>query len=143
LADRLEKDPRIDVLLRHEVRELIGDEELKAVEVEDIVTGHRTRLPARDLFTFIGASPRTGWLAGRVALDSGGYVLTGDDAATTRLDPAHADPGHAPGLLETSWPGVFAAGDVRSGSVKRVTAAVGEGAMAVRHVREYLEALRG
>ncbi|MDQ3114670.1 MAG: FAD-dependent oxidoreductase [Actinomycetota bacterium] len=142
LADRLEKDPRIDVLLRHEVRELIGDEELEAVEVEDTLTGQRTRLPARDLFTFIGASPRTGWLAGRVALDSGGYVLTGDDAAATRLDPAHADPGHAPGLLETSWPGVFAAGDVRSGSVKRVTAAVGEGAMAVRHVREYLEALR-
>ena len=140
LADRLQKDRRIDVVVRHRVSELIGEDELETVVVEDIVTGERQRLPTRHLFTFIGARPHTGWLAGRVALDSGGYVLTGDDAAATPLASAYAGLGRLPALLETSWPGVFAAGDVRSGSIKRVTSAMGEGAMAVRYVREYLEA---
>jgi thioredoxin reductase (NADPH) len=81
---------------------------------------------------FIGASPCTGWLGDAVALDSGGYVLTGPAAA--REEPG----GEAPLPLETSVRGVFAAGDVRSGSVKRVASAVGEGAMAVRMVHERL-----
>ena len=86
---------------------------------------------------FIGAAPRTDWLAGTVALDSGGYVRTGPDAAWRREDDADRAAA-APALLETSLPGVFAAGDVRSGSIKRVASAVGEGAMAVRLVHEHL-----
>ena len=142
LADRIRRDERIDVVAHHEVRELVGAERLDAVVVEDTITGARKRVPARHLFTFIGARPRTAWLAGRVALDSRGYVLTGEDAAETPLGAAHAELGRPPALLETSWPGVFAAGDVRSGAVRRVTAAVGEGAMAVRYVHEYLAALK-
>ena len=140
LADRLHRDPRIEVLLRHEVRELVGDDELEEVVVADTDTGALRRFPARALFTFIGAHPRTDWLADRVALDAGGYVLTGDDAARAVLGTVYAELGRPPAMLETSWPGVFAAGDVRSHSVKRVTAAIGEGAMAVRYAREYLEA---
>lgn len=143
LADRLRKNPRIDVLLHHEVRELVGEDELAAVIVEDTATGERGSIPAGALFTFIGARPRTDWLSGVVALDRDGYVLTGDDAAESPLATAYAELGRAPGQLETSCPGVFAAGDARSGSVRRVTAAVGEGAMAVRHVREYLQARSG
>jgi thioredoxin reductase (NADPH) len=126
LADRVERNPNIDVVLHTEVRELLGDEVLEVLVVEDRQTGRRRTIDARALFVFIGADPYTDWLAGLVALDGSGFVVTGrraDDAAL---------------VLETSRPGVFAAGDVRSGSIKRVASAVGEGAMAVRLVHEHL-----
>jgi thioredoxin reductase (NADPH) len=132
LADRIESTPGIEVLLETEVRELVGDDALEAVEVEHLPSGERRRLDARELFVFIGADPCTGWLAGSVALDERGYVLTGPDAA------AAAEREEAPLLLETSVPGVLAVGDVRSASIKRVASAVGEGAMAVRLVHEHL-----
>jgi thioredoxin reductase (NADPH) len=107
--------------------------------VQDNETGDRQTLPARELMVFIGANPCTGWLAGTVALDSGGYVRTGPDAAlAVGSNDADREPRRTPALLETSVPGVFAAGDVRSGSTKRVASAVGEGAMAVRLVHEHL-----
>jgi thioredoxin reductase (NADPH) len=134
LADRILHDSRIELHLHTEVRELVGERGvLEAVVVEDNRTGERRTLPARELAVFIGASPCTGWLGDAVALDSGGYVLTGP-AAAAREEPG----GEAPLPLETSVRGVFAAGDVRSGSVKRVASAVGEGAMAVRMVHERL-----
>jgi thioredoxin reductase (NADPH) len=134
LADRILHDSRIELHLHTEVRELVGERgALEAVVVEDNRTGERRTLPARELAVFIGASPCTGWLGDVVALDGGGYVLTGP-AAAAREEPG----GAAPLLLETSVRGVFAAGDVRSGSVKRVASAVGEGAMAVRMVHERL-----
>jgi thioredoxin reductase (NADPH) len=86
-----------------------------------------------------GAQPCTGWLVGRLALDDHGFILTGADAATA--NPAEGGPPHpkaVPNLLETYWPGVLAVGDVRSGSTKRLTSAVGEGAMAVRLIHDYL-----
>jgi thioredoxin reductase (NADPH) len=133
LADRVERCPGVEVLLHTEVRELIGEDGvLEALVVEDNLTGERRRLEARALFVFIGAEPHTGWLGDQLALDDRGFVLTGADAVRD------AD-GRRPMLLETSQPGVFAVGDVRSGSVKRVTSAVGEGAMAVRLVHEYME----
>lgn len=132
LADRIEHTPGIEVLRHTEVRELVGEGALEAVVVEDSRTGSRRRLEARALFVFIGAEPHTGWLGDRLALDDRGFILTGADAVR--------DDGRQPFLLETSLPGVFAAGDVRSGSIKRVTAAVGEGAMAIRLAHEYLEA---
>jgi thioredoxin reductase (NADPH) len=131
LADRIERTPGIEVLRHTEVRELVGEGALEAVGVEDSRTGSRRRLEARALFVFIGAEPHTGWLGDRLALDDRGFILTGADAVR--------DDGRQPFLLETSLPGVFAAGDVRSGSIKRVTSAVGEGAMAIRLAHEYLE----
>jgi thioredoxin reductase (NADPH) len=89
---------------------------------------------------FIGGEPSTSWLPDSVALDSGGYVLTGPDARRA-MGRGKSDE-HDPLLLETSLPGVFAAGDVRSGSVKRVASASGEGAMAVRMVHEHLASAR-
>jgi thioredoxin reductase (NADPH) len=133
LADRIERDPRIGVYLHSEVRDLLGPPgSLEAVAVTD--GAEQRTLPARELMVFIGASPCSGWLAGTLALDPGGYVLTGAAAGASR---AAADDGPR-ALLETTLPGVFAAGDVRSGSVGRVASAVGEGAMAVRLVHEYL-----
>jgi thioredoxin reductase (NADPH) len=131
LADRIERNPAVEVLLHTEVRELVGERALEAVVVEDDRTGERRPVEARALFVFIGADPCTGWLVGQVALDRKGFVLTGRAAG--------GPPGHEPLLLETSLPGVVAVGDVRSGSIKRVASAVGEGAMAVRLVHEHLD----
>jgi thioredoxin reductase (NADPH) len=114
------------------------------VIVRDTVTEERARLPARDLMVFIGGIPSTSWLPDSVTLDRGGYVMTGPDAR--RVTDAGEGEGQAAGptplLLETSLPGVFAAGDVRSGSIKRVASAVGEGSMAVRMVHEHLATAR-
>jgi thioredoxin reductase (NADPH) len=133
LADRIRHDHRIQVLLSTEVRALEGERgRLEAVLVQDRA-GTRSRLPARRLAVFVGGDPGTSWLPDAVALDRGGYVLTGEDAGRTgRRD------GPPPAPLETSVPGVFAVGDVRSGSARRVASAVGEGAMAVRLVHQHL-----
>jgi thioredoxin reductase (NADPH) len=127
LANRIAKLANVEVLLHHELRELRGAGRLDAVVAEDTRSGERRTLPARALFVFIGASPHTEWLAGQVALDPGGYVLTGPD---TGRDGAL--------YLETSLPGVLAAGDVRHGSIMRVASAVGEGAMAVKLAHAHL-----
>jgi thioredoxin reductase (NADPH) len=137
LADRIERGP-VEIMLETEVRELEGEDgELNAVIAEERSTGTRRRLPAKALFVFIGADPHTHWLQGRVALDGHGFVLTGQAAAAAQRDPGGEE--RPPLLLETSSPGVLAAGDVRSGSIKRVASAVGEGAMAVRFAHELLE----
>jgi thioredoxin reductase (NADPH) len=141
LADRIERNPKVEVLLHTEARELVGDRELQALIVENNQTGERRRLEARKLFVFIGAEPYTRWLGDQLALDDRGFILTGRDAVRSAGDCAR-EVGHTPYLLETSRPGVFAAGDVRSGSIKRVASAVGEGAMAVRLVHARLEGQR-
>jgi thioredoxin reductase (NADPH) len=134
LADRIEQDPKVDLLRHTEVRELVGDGQLDEVVVEDNRTGLRSVLPARALFVFIGADPHAGWLDGEVALDRVGFVLTGADVDETRF-PHETERARLP--LETSRAGVFAVGDVRSGSTRRVASAVGEGSMAVRLVWEH------
>lgn len=139
LADRIERNPKIEVLLHTEVRELVGDRVLEVLIVENNQTGERRRLEARDLFVFIGAEPHTRWLGDELALDDRGYILTGRDAVRPTGKGTPQQLGYEPYLLETSRPGVFAAGDVRSGSIKRVASAVGEGAMAVRLVHARLE----
>jgi thioredoxin reductase (NADPH) len=144
LVDQIERHDRIDVLAHTEVREVRGqDGVLEAVIVEDNQTGERRQLPARAMFVFIGAEPHVDWLGQQVALDEKGFVLTGSDAARAAAshpmpdgDPVHDRP---PLLLETTRHGVFAAGDVRSGSIKRVAAAAGEGAMVVRLIHEHLD----
>ncbi|MGZ4801967.1 MAG: FAD-dependent oxidoreductase [Acidimicrobiia bacterium] len=135
LADRIEQDPKVEVLRHTEVRELVGDGQLDDVVVEDNRTGLRSVLRARALFVFIGAEPHARWLDGEIALDRSGFVLTGAEVDETRF-PHETERARLP--LETSRAGVFAVGDVRSGSTKRVASAVGEGAMAVRLVWEHL-----
>ena len=100
-------------------------------------------MDARALFVFIGADPCTGWLGDAVVTDDDGFVVTGDALQLTHLDPAGDGRQRAPFLLETSRPGVFAVGDVRSGSIKRVASAVGEGATAVLLLHRYLAILDG
>jgi thioredoxin reductase (NADPH) len=139
LADRILATPAIEVITHSEVRELIADGALEAVIAEDLGTGERRRLPARTLFVFIGGEPHTDWLQGKLALDDGGYVLTGEEATVAVSDGTADDREHRSRLLlETSMHGVFAAGDVRSGSTPRVAAAVGDGAIAIRNVHQYL-----
>ncbi len=137
LADRIQRNPAVEVVLHSEIRELIGDQALEALVIEDIDNGERRRIEARALFVFIGAEPHTEWLRGKVALDEGGYVLTGPEAASA-TDERSNGVSRSPMLLETSLSGVFAAGDVRSGSVQRVAAAVGDGAIAIRLVHQFL-----
>ncbi len=135
LVDRVERTPGVDVFLNTEVRELVGSGSLEALVIADRLTGETRLLDARALFVFIGAMPFTEWLRGAVELDEHGFVRTGGTVGS--YEDAGPDRGAAR-PLETSRPGIFAAGDVRSGSVKRVAAAVGEGAMAVRFVHEHL-----
>jgi thioredoxin reductase (NADPH) len=123
LIDQVTRLPNVEVMVDSEVRELHGDQALEALTVVGRRTGTRRVLPARALFVFIGAVPCTDWLDGLVDLDDHGFVLTGAGALGD---------GTGPLPLETNRPGVFAVGDVRSGSAKRVAASVGEGAMAIR-----------
>ncbi|MFB9680763.1 FAD-dependent oxidoreductase [Streptosporangium vulgare] len=139
LAVEIERHPQIQIMLNTEVRELMGEERLAAVIAENNVTGERSTIEARAMFIFIGAEPYTAWLADEIALDARGYILTGADATRSGREGTPDSAGR-PFPLETSRAGVFAAGDVRSGSIKRVAAAVGEGAMAVRLIHDYLQA---
>jgi thioredoxin reductase (NADPH) len=127
-------------MLHTEVHELRGDDgELASIVVADNRSGDRSVVPARALFAFIGAEPHAAWLDDLVALDDRGFVLTGPDAARAPRTGAAHDGSWRPSPLETTACGVFAVGDVRSGSIKRVVAAVGEGSMVVRLIHEHLE----
>ncbi|MEU9746600.1 FAD-dependent oxidoreductase [Streptomyces niveus] len=137
LIDRIERHARIHVQLRTEVREVTGGDRVEAVVVEDNRTGERQVLSVGALFVFIGASPGTSWLADAVTLDPRGFIPTGQDVVHVTAD-TWKPLARAPLALETGLPGVFAVGDVRSGSVKRVASAVGEGAMAIRLAHEHL-----
>jgi thioredoxin reductase (NADPH) len=133
LIDQIEQTPNIVVRTRTTVAEAHGDAHLESVSIRDEATGEVEQHPAVGLFVLIGAAPRTEWLASVVARDGGGFVLSGPDLPRAEW-PLERDPF----LLETSVPGVFVAGDVRHGSVKRVATGVGEGAIAVSFVHQYL-----
>jgi len=136
LVDRIEAEARIDVRTNSKITGLDGDRTLTSVRVTtgdcDVV------LPCLALFSFIGADPATGWLSGCAALDEHGFVLTDRSLGEEHLAGRWEALGRRPLPFETSHPGLFAAGDVRAGSTKRVAAAVGEGSAAVRSVHEYL-----
>jgi len=136
LIDQIARDSRIGVSAHTEVVGLVGDRRLDGVVVRDNRSGRSRTQPSRGLFVFIGATPRTEWLDGQLAVDDHGFLLTGSDVPPSALD----HPGQPPLLLETSRPGVFCVGDARSRSIKRVATAIGEGSMAVRLVFDRLEA---
>jgi thioredoxin reductase (NADPH) len=138
LVDQIEAIENIEVLLCTEIRELDGDANLAAILVEENRGGERRELPVDGLFIFIGADPCTEWLDGQLAKDDSGFLLTGGDLEVSHLDVGTLTGGRPALPLETSLPGVFAVGDGRTGSIKRVASAVGEGSMAVRVVHEYL-----
>jgi thioredoxin reductase (NADPH) len=139
LVDQIERSKGIDVHLNSEVRELVGDRVLEALIVENNRTGMRHTVDAKALFVFIGAAPGTQWLADEVALDDHGFVRTGTEAEPFVRGAGPDGLEWTPLVLESNRRGVFAAGDVRSGSIKRVASAVGEGAMAVRLVHERIQ----
>jgi thioredoxin reductase (NADPH) len=139
LIDQLRARANIDVLYRSEVVAAHGGDALEAIDVRDAGSGESSRLASGGVFIFIGADAETGWLPAEIALDGRGYVLTGPD---TKAGGVWA-PDRDPYLLETSVPGIFACGDVRSGPVKRVAAAVGEGSMAIAFVHQYLREVAG
>jgi thioredoxin reductase (NADPH) len=141
LIDQLRRHLRVEIHHRAEVREIIGDGMLQGVVIEDNVTGERRTLDARAMFVFIGAEPHVRWLGDQLALDDHGFILTGPAAIQSAAAAKSWYLTRAPYILETSQPGIFAAGDVRSGSIKRVASAVGEGSMSVRLVHEHLKAL--
>ena len=136
LAERLENHPRIQVLTDSRIVGLDGDETLRGVRIAG--PPGDTALSCVSLFSFIGADPESAWLSGCAALDDRGFILTDRSLTENRLDERWRALGRGPLPFETSCPGLFAVGDVRSGSTKRVAAAVGEGSAAVRLVHEHL-----
>ena len=139
LIDQLAARSNIDVLFGAEVVAAHGDGALEAVDVLAGDSSEPTRIASGGVFIFIGADAETEWLPAEIALDRRGYVLTGPDVKTAGVWQLERDPY----LLETSVPGIFACGDVRSGPVKRVAAAVGEGSMAIALVHQYLREISG
>ena len=135
LLNEIERHLQIRIVSRTEVIGLVGEQSLTGVKLRDNTIRETSTVPVCGLFVFIGANPRTEWLGGQLAQDADGFLLTGADLADH-----HEWGDETPLVLETSRPGIFCVGDVRSRSIKRVAAAVGEGSMAVRLVFERLEA---
>jgi thioredoxin reductase (NADPH) len=135
LSRRVEANPNIEILTSTEVRKMTGGKTLEGIELENTKTGERRVVQTCALFSMIGAKPCTAWLPPEIERDAKGFIKTGNAVANS---PKWKSMDRPPGHLETSWPGIFAAGDVRSGSVKRCAAAVGEGGMAVEGVHDVL-----
>ena len=136
LIREIDATPNVDVCYRVQVADGTGTSHLQSLVLHDTASGTRRSVPADALFVLIGSQPRTQWLGQSIARDQWGFILTGADLLGD--NDARWPPGRPPLPLETSLPGVFAAGDVRAGSVKRVASAVGEGAAAIPLVHRYL-----
>jgi thioredoxin reductase (NADPH) len=140
LTRRIEETPNITLHTRTEIVELKGREHLESVVLRNNLTGESAEQPYQHVYLMTGASPNTEWLRNCVSLEDKGFVLTGANLTDHHLKDAGWPLARKPYLLETSIPGVFAAGDVRAGSVKRVAAGVGEGALAITFVHQALSA---
>ncbi len=134
LVERVETTDNVEVLYHTEIRQMLGDGVLEAVEIENTRTGERRTISTPAVFSFLGAVPRTDWLPAEIETDTKGFIRTGRRLAGS----SHWTLEREPFLLETSHPGIFAAGDVRLGSVKRCAASVGEGSMAIAFIHQYL-----
>lgn len=139
LSRRVLAQPNVEILYQTEIRKMSGNQKLEEVELENTQTGERRTIKTAAVFSMIGARPCTEWLPPEIARDDKGFIKTGDDVAEA---PAWRATKRRPAPLETSLPGIFAAGDVRSGSVKRCAAAVGEGGMAVAGIHMSLASRR-
>jgi thioredoxin reductase (NADPH) len=138
LIDEIAQTPNIQVEYGMRIVAVDGNDHLETISLECATTNAIETVPATSLFIFIGAEPRTDWLNGVVERDARGFILTGPDLLKDGKRPRGWRLDRDPGLLETSVPGVFAVGDVRHGSVKRVASGVGEGSIAVQFVHQYL-----
>ena len=138
LIDQIGQTENIEVRPHTRVSEVHGSDHLEEITITCALSGDTSRVPASSLFIFIGAQPRTDWLDGIVQRDERGFILTGQDLMRDGKPPKGWPLDRAPGLLETSVPGVYAVGDVRHGSVKRVASGVGEGSIAIQFVHQYL-----
>ena len=141
LVDRIEAAENVDVMTRVEVAEVRGDEHLERIIVRDVDTGAQREMEVAAMFIFIGAAPHTAMVADLVERDEKGFVLTGRDLLREGRGPRGWTPDRDPFLYETSVPGIFAVGDLRAGSGKRVAAAVGEGSGTVSMVHQYLDSV--
>jgi thioredoxin reductase (NADPH) len=139
LIDQINKTQNIEVLLQTEVAALLGTDRLEAVKIQNRETGKTEKVPADAMFIFIGASPHTEIVADVVERDEAGFIFTGPDLIHNGRRPKGWKLMRDPFLMETSVPGIFAAGDVRHGVVRRVASAVGQGAVAISFVHKYLE----
>jgi thioredoxin reductase (NADPH) len=138
LVDQIQRTPNIQIWAHASVAEAHGETHLAEISVMCSDTNKLERVPASAMFIFIGALPQTDWLAGFVERDDRGFILTGPDLIRDGQRPKSWAPDRDPFLLETNVPGVFAVGDVRHGSVKRVASGVGEGSVAVQFIHQYL-----
>jgi len=138
LIEQIEKTANIELWPKTAVVEVHGEARLSDITIQRVVTGEKLKLPASSLFIFIGAQPRTEWLGDTIERDERGFVLSGPDLLRSGKKPASWTLDRDPGLLETSVPGIFVVGDVRHGSVKRVASGVGEGAVVVQFMHQYL-----
>lgn len=138
LIDQVQRTPNIQIWSHASVAEVHGNSHLEEISVFCSDTDKVERVPASSMFIFIGALPRTDWLAGLVERDDRGFILTGPDLIRDGQRPKGWELDRDPFLLETNVPGIFAVGDVRHGSVKRVASGVGEGSVAVQFIHQYL-----
>jgi thioredoxin reductase (NADPH) len=138
LIRRIEETPNITLHTRTHITAMAGGDHLDEVTWRDDVSGGETRRPIRHVFCMAGASPNTEWLRGCVALDDNGFVLTGSDLSREELGRAGWPLARGPQVFETSRPRVFAVGDARANSVKRVASAVGEGSVCIQLVHKVL-----
>jgi thioredoxin reductase (NADPH) len=138
LVHQIEARDNIDVLTDTNVVSVEGEDHLERITAKNTATGETETTAAHSLFVFIGAAPKTEWLDGVVARDERGFILSGPDLMQEGKRPKGWRPDRDPFLLETSVPGIFVAGDVRHGSVKRCASAVGEGSIAIQFVHQYL-----
>jgi len=139
LIRRIEETPKIVVQPYTEIIGLQGSDHLESVEWRNNQTGLKEEHKIKHVFLMTGADPNTGWLDGCIALDSKGFIKTGLDLSPETLSAAHWPLTRQPYLLEASLPGIFAVGDVRGGSIKRIASAVGEGSIAISFVHKVLE----
>src|SRR5437879_6361968 len=138
LIEQIEKTPNIEVQTRSSVVEVHGESRLTGLTILRSLTGEKENVPATSLYIFIGAQPRTEWLGGLIERDERGFILSGPDLLRGGTSPPSWTLDRDPGLLETNVPGIFVVGDVRHGSVKRVASGVGEGAVVVQFMHQYL-----